>query len=209
MSRGTARPPLLRGEIVALCRATTSCKGRGCRAAPRDNCFLRRCVLHGATARLLRGDTGSARFFAGWRCAALIQTLSRPSPAGTPAAQTIRPRARKALSCRGDTECSRKLCVAVVQSARPSPAGTPGAQTTRPRARKTSPKARKTSPKGRGCRAVQVARQPRATTSRQPPLKAASTGLPRVKHCAVQGLMRVCAHPYTPWCPDKRGPLAR
>ena len=75
-------------------------------------------------------------FFAGWRCAALIQTLSQPSPAGTPAVQTTRPRARKALSCRGVTECVVNLCVVAGQSTRPSPAGTPAAQTTRPRARK-------------------------------------------------------------------------
>ena len=32
-----ARQPLLMGEVVARCRATTSLKGRGCRAVPRDN----------------------------------------------------------------------------------------------------------------------------------------------------------------------------
>ena len=44
--------------------------------APRDNPPIGGGVLHGATAGLLRGDTATARFFAGRRCAALIQTLS-------------------------------------------------------------------------------------------------------------------------------------
>ena len=95
----------------------------------------------------------------------VIDPASRPVGAS---AQTARPRGRRALSCRGMTECvtgrrpsldarPRNVRAAAAPSPQPRPAGSP-AQTTRPRARKervvfevAAPPRSNPGPSGGGC----------------------------------------------------------
>ena len=137
-------------------------------------------MLHGATAGLLRGDTATARFFAGRRCAALIQTLSL---ATQPRRHPCRPdhtaaRAKGPLLSLGhgmSRQSERRSCP--VDAAQSPPAPLPPRPHGRARERcdirgchadrvTTSAKGRGChavrSPKGRGCHAVRVTTSPKA-----------------------------------------------